>query len=235
MTAGAGTIAITKASSPDPRLTSVHAGIERYYTDKVMTHGATALGADWTCRPTQELRFVQLLKLCDFRQALSLNDVGCGYGALLAFLEKRHRRAEVDYLGTDLSQAMIDQARPSLHPNIRARFVVAGSIPRVADYSVASGIFNVKLAQSAARWNLFIKKTLDEMNAASRLGFAVNFLAPLEPDMHVIPELYRASPDVWMRYCERQFGATVELISGYGMREFTLLVRRPCRSGLACR
>ena len=235
MKAGTGTIGAPLAPAPDQRLASVHSGIERYYSGKVLAHGATALGADWTCQPTQELRFVQLLKLCDFRQPFSLNDVGCGYGALLAFLAKRHRSAEVDYLGTDLSQAMIDQAQPSQCPSMRSQFLVTGGIPRVADYSVASGIFNVKLAQPAARWDLFIKKTLDEMNAASRLGFAVNFLAPLEPDMHVIPELYRTSPDVWVRYCERQFSATAELVSGYGMREFTLLVRRSCRSGLAGR
>ncbi len=207
------------------RLASLHSDIERYYTRKLLAHGATALGVDWTCRPTQELRFVQLLKLCNFRETFSLNDVGCGYGALLAFLTKRHRSAKVDYLGTDLSPAMIDQANRSSRPDRRSRFVVSGSIPRVADYSVASGIFNVKLAQPAARWILFIKTTLAEMNAASRLGFAVNFLAPLEPDMEFIPELYRASPDSWIRYCERQFDATVELISDYGMREYTLLVR----------
>lgn len=217
---------MTTASSPDRRLATLRSDIESYYTRKVLTHGATALGVDWTCQPTQELRFVQLIKLCDFREAFSLNDIGCGYGALLAFLAKRHRSAKVDYLGTDLSPAMIAQAKPSSHPNIRSQFVVTSSIPRVADYSVASGIFNVKLAQPAARWILFIKKTLAEMNAASRLGFAVNFLAPLGPNMEVIPELYRESPDIWIRFCERQFDATVELAADYGMREFTMLVRR---------
>lgn len=169
---------------------------------------------------------MQLLKLCDFRQPFSLNDVGCGYGALLAFLAKRHRGAKVDYLGTDLSQAMIDRAQPSPRPSIRAQFVVTGGMPRAADYSVASGIFNVKLNQSRTRWTLFIEQMLAGMHAASRLGFAVNFLAPPGPDMQAIPELYRVSPDVWIHHCERQFGAKVELVEGYGLREFTLLVRR---------
>ena len=217
---------IRTAASPAPGLAPLHADIERYYTQKVLTHGASPLGVDWTCQPTQELRFVQLLKLCDFRQPFSLNDVGCGYGALMAFLVKRHRGAEVDYLGTDLSQAMIDQAKPSPRPSMRSQFLVTGSIPRVADYSVASGIFNVKLNQPTACWTLFIQQVLAGMHAASRLGFAVNFLAPLGPDMQAIPELYRVSPDVWIRHCERQFGAKVELVEGYGMREFTLLVRR---------
>ncbi len=214
------------ALSPEQNLPHLHADVERYYTQKVLTHGATALGVDWTCQPTQELRFVQLLKLCNFRQPFSLNDVGCGYGALLAFLAKRHRGANVDYLGTDLSPAMIAQAKPSRRSSIRSQFVVTGAIPRVADYSVASGIFNVRLEQSLACWTFFVEQMLTAMHAASRLGFAVNFLAPLGPGMQGISELYRTSPEVWVHYCERQFNARVELASAYGMSEFTLLVRR---------
>lgn len=215
------------APSLDSSIDGVHADIERYYTQKVLTHGATAHGVDWTCQPTQELRFVQLLKLCNFRQAFTLNDIGCGYGALLAFLAKRHRHANVDYLGTDLSRAMIDRVKPPRRSMGRSQFIVTSDIPRVADYSVASGIFNVKLMQPADQWDLFIKSTMAKMNAASRLGFAVNFLVPPEPDMQAIPELYHSSPETWVRYCENQFGTKVELLEQYGMREFTLLVRKP--------
>lgn len=214
------------APSLAPALRAVHADIARYYTQKVLMHGASARGVDWTCQPTQELRFVQLLKLCDVRQAFSLNDVGCGYGALLNFLARRHRGLKLDYLGTDISQAMIDQARPPVRPSFHASFLATATIPRVADYSVASGIFNVRLQQPDDVWAAFIAKTLDHMHAASRLGFAVNFLAPAGPGMDTIAELYRVSPEVWMRYCERAFGADVELVDAYGMREFTLLVRR---------
>jgi SAM-dependent methyltransferase len=204
----------------------LHADVARYYSQKILTHGASAPGVDWACQPTQQLRFVQLLRLCDFTRPFSLNDVGCGYGALLGFMAKRYRNLELDYLGTDLSQAMIDRARPSTWPSIRSRFAVTGTIPRVADYSVASGIFNVRLKQPAARWRLFIKQTLADMHAASRVGFAINFLAPSGPGMRAIPELYRVAPEVWASHCQQQFGSDVELIEGYGMREFTLLVRR---------
>lgn len=212
--------------APVPGLRLLHADVARYYTQKILTHGASAAGVDWTCQPTQQLRFVQLLKLCDFRQPFSLNDVGCGYGALLSFMAQRYRGLKLDYLGTDLSQAMIDQAKALPRPAIRAEFSVTGTIPRVADYSVASGIFNVRLQQPAARWTRFIKQTLADMHASSRVGFAINFLAPPAPDMLVIPELYRVAPEVWASYCQQQFGSDVELIEGYGMREFTLLVRR---------
>lgn len=214
------------ATLPDPALAGLYDEVERYYTRKVLAHGATPLGADWTCQPTQELRFIQLLKLCDFSRAFSLNDVGCGYGALAGFLARRHPKARVDYLGTDLSVAMIERAKHRLPANIEARFTASSAIPRIADYSVASGIFNVKLTLHAAQWQLFVEKTLSEINQTSRLGFAVNFLAPQPENFQAITELYRTPAEMWVRYCELQFKARVELLDAYGMNEFTLLVTR---------
>ncbi|QDL36184.1 class I SAM-dependent methyltransferase [Rhodoferax sediminis] len=208
-----------------PGLAAVHAAIARYYTDMVQTHGATPHGVDWTCVPTQELRFVQLLKLCDFTVPFSLNDLGCGYGALLAFLAKRHRGSKVDYLGVDLSSAMVAQARELWAKRRRTEFVVGHASPRSADYSLASGIFNVRLDQSAARWTRFIASTLERLHATSRRGFAVNFMAPLPRGVTGTSELYRAPLGLWRRYCEQTLGAKVEVITGYGMREYTLLVR----------
>ena len=81
--------------------------IAAYYTNKLLRYGPTPHGVDWTCSATQELWFVQLMKLCDFTKAFSLNDMGCGYGALLAYLAKRHAGTAIDYLGVDVSLAMI--------------------------------------------------------------------------------------------------------------------------------
>jgi hypothetical protein len=64
------------------------------------------------------------------------------------------------------------------------------------------------------------------MHAHSRLGFAVNFLAPLSEGVPDIPQLYRVQQHTWADYCTKNLGADVEVLSGYGMREFTLLVRR---------
>jgi SAM-dependent methyltransferase len=209
----------------DDDLGDVFTTIERYYTRRVAKYGATPRGVDWTCRPTQELRFVQLLKLCSFTRNFSLNDVGCGYGALIAYLAARHPDATVDYLGVDLSPAMIRAATRLWRGRAGAKFVVANAIPRTADYSVASGIFNVKLDQSLQRWETFIATTLADMRATARRGFAVNFMAPLPPNEPTQVELYRTAPEPWVRYCEHTLGSSVDLLAGYGLREFTLLVR----------
>jgi SAM-dependent methyltransferase len=206
-------------------LAELYLDIDRYYSGKIKAHGATPLGVAWPCQPTQELRFVQLLRVCESETAFSLNDLGCGYGALLAFLAKRHRRKKIDYLGIDLSAQMIAKARSLWSKRPNTGFLVANASPRMADYSLASGIFNVKLNQDEALWTHFVETTLTALRATSRQGFAVNFLAPLAQGETTQAELYRTPAEVWKSYCEKNFHAQVEVLQGYGMREFTLLVR----------
>jgi len=211
----------------DDALAAVHAGIAAYYTGTLARFGATPLGVDWSCEPTQQLRFVQLLKLCDFAAPFSLNDVGCGYGALLAYLDWRHPACAVDYLGIDLAASMVRAARRRWRGRPAARFVVGHASPRIADYAVASGIFNVQLDQPTAAWEAFIAGTLDRMHRTTRRGFAVNF-ATLSPGAQTGRRgLYTSGPERWARHCAARFGAACEVVAGYGLREFTLLVRRP--------
>jgi len=209
--------------SPDD-FSDVQAAVERHYSGTVARHGATALGVDWSCVPTQELRFVQLLKLCDFAQPFSINDVGCGYGALLGFLGRRHRGKSIDYLGVDLSAEMIGHARRMWARRRKASFEIAAQSTRIANYSVASGIFNVKLSIPEARWVRFIQRSLDDIRATSSRGFAVNFLAPLPQGTPGKAELYRTDAKTWAAHCRKRYRAKVEILATYGMREFTLLV-----------
>ncbi|MBG9388510.1 methyltransferase domain-containing protein [Caenimonas aquaedulcis] len=201
--------------------------VERYYSRLVRRHGATPWGVDWTCEPTQRLRFIQLMKIAGRRRRYSLNDLGCGYGALLGFVRERHGDTRVDYCGVDLSTAMIGQARAAGAGDASAAFVVGSVLPRVADLSVASGLFNVQLGFSRAQWQGWIRRTLRQLAGGSRLGFAVNFIAPVARGVEPLPGLYRTRPEPWIRFCERAFGAQVEPVADYGLREFTLLVRLP--------
>lgn len=203
-------------------LDAVYADVERYYAAKVARHGATPLGVDWSCQPSQALRFVQLLKLCDLSAPFSLNDAGCGYGALASYLSTFHPKAAIDYLGTDLSPAMIRRARRLHRGHPSRRFVVARQCPRIADYSVASGVMNVKLDHPLDIWEEFVAATLHDMHRTSRSGFAVNFMAEMPPGSPG-DRLYRTSPERWSRFCRDDLRCTVETLTGYGLREFTLL------------
>lgn len=206
-------------------LAPLHSRIEQYYSAKIVRHGPTPAGVDWTCEPTQQLRFVQLLRIADLRAPLSLDDWGCGYGALLGFIAKRHAEADVDYLGIDLSEPMVEQARRLWKRRRNATFEVGERSSRIADCAVASGIFNVRIDEPMALWENFVAHTLRGMAASTRTGFAVNFLAPLPPGMDGKPQLYRPDPKRWVRFCEEELKVNVTLLDRYGMREVTLLAR----------
>jgi SAM-dependent methyltransferase len=202
--------------------------VERYYTGKLRRYGACALGVDWACEPTQQLRFVQLLKLCRSRLPFSINDLGCGYGALVPFLRKRRPGLIAAYYGVDLSTEMVEAARRSNSAETYAEFAVGGELQRVADYSVASGVFNVKLAHPLQVWESFVRRTLTDLHNNSARGFAVNFLRPLD-DGIVPKQLYCTQAEPWVRYCQRELGCDVEVSSNYGLKEFTLIARRSRR------
>jgi predicted TPR repeat methyltransferase len=172
------------------------------------------------------MRFVQLLKICKFGAHLTLNDIGCGYGALIDLLDRRLLDTTVDYLGVDLSEAMVTQARRLWAHRADLRFVHSANIPRRADYSVASGVFNVQLQHARYDWEAFIASTLEQMNHSSALGFAVNFLKEAVGGRPAKVGLYTTSPERWATHCAACFGVEAEVVDGYGLHEFTLLMRR---------
>ena len=202
--------------------------VSAYYSGTLQRFGAMPLGVDWPNRLNQELRLVQLLKVCDLSAPRSLNDVGCGYGALRTLLSRRHRRAQIDLLGTDVSPAMVGAARRRWRHRADCVFEVAEGAVRLADYSLASGIFNVKLDCPLPAWEALVARTLADLQRHSRLGWAVNFIVPPVPGQASPPELYRPPPEHWLAHlAQHQPGAEVTLLRGYGLHEYTLLVRPP--------
>lgn len=203
---------------------SRHSDMARaYYSEKLKRHGATARGVDWPSIASQYLRFVQLLKVCDFSRPFSINDFGCGYGALLDYFEYRHREAAILYHGIDISPPMIEAAKLRWQHNTRANFSTDSRCEGIADYSLASGVFNVKLNWPIDEWEPYVSSILSDLRANSRRGFAVNFMLPFEESSEE-PLLYRTRPQRWMDYLTA-LGCSVEQVSDYGLREFTLLAR----------
>ena len=212
-------------ATPDPLL-ALQADVASYYGQTLRRHGTTPLGVDWTCEPTQQLRFVQLLGIVAPARPFTVNDLGCGCGALLPFMRRRHRAGDIDYLGIDIAESMVQAAR-KLHARRRnARFECALSPSRIADYGIASGVFNVRLAHGDGPWTEWVARTLATLAETSRVAFAVNFLDHLPPGATGPRELYRTTPDEWRGWCERKLGWRCEVRASYGLREFTLHCRR---------
>ena len=93
-------------ASSDPDLL---APVAPYYRAKVARHGATARGVDWNGEDSQALRFRQLCRIIDAPGGFSVNDLGCGYGALYDHLARQ--AAPFSYSGFDISESMLDAAR----------------------------------------------------------------------------------------------------------------------------
>jgi hypothetical protein len=106
------------------------------------------------------------------------------------------------------------------------RFIVGSRADRVADYSVASGIFNVKLGASAEAWLEHLLATLDAIDAGSRRGFAFNCLTKYSDAAKMQDYLYYADPGRLFEHCKTRYARNVALLHDYGLYEFTILVRK---------
>jgi len=201
---------------------SLHERVREYYTDKFRQFGATPRGADWRDSESQELRFARLLDVFEDRSAMSLIELGCGYGALCSYL----RRAgwNVEYTGYDLAEEMVTAARQALHGEQRVHFEIGSRPETTADYCVASGIFNVRFDIDDADWTEYVFETLDIMASSSRRGFAFNFLTRFSDRDRMEARLFYADPGEMLDRCIERFGRRVSLAHGYGLFEFTMLV-----------
>ena len=63
--------------------------IAKYYEDKIEKYGLTSQGVDWNSTESQEKRFDVLLKVLQDDKSFSLNDLGCGYGALYHYIRNK--------------------------------------------------------------------------------------------------------------------------------------------------
>jgi SAM-dependent methyltransferase len=204
--------------------TNILMEVADYYAAKLAEYGETPQGVDWNSEESQVLRFEQLNKVIDASLGFSLNDLGCGYGALFDYLRSRYR--DFTYNGCDVSDSMIRAAqnRYAHHPN--ARFFVAAKPPETADYGIASGIFNVRLGRNDAEWRDYLEDTLDGLDRTSRKGFAFNCLTSYSDADKMRNYLYYADPCALFDLCKRRYSRYVALLHDYGLYEFTILVRK---------
>ncbi|WP_217578004.1 trans-aconitate 2-methyltransferase [Mesorhizobium sp. GbtcB19] len=198
--------------------------VARYYADKVQAHGASPKGVDWNSEEGQILRFRQLANLIDLPGDFTVNDLGCGYGALLPFLADRF--PGIRYHGCDVAEEMIDAAVRLFGDRRDARFTVGATPAQVADFGFASGIFNVRQTRPDDQWAAYLEATLDVLDATSRRGFAFNCLTSYSDIDKRRADLFYADPRHLFDVCKRKYSQRVALLHDYGLYEFTMLVRK---------
>lgn len=208
---------------PDRLSRDLAARAAAYYTEKLLAHGPTHRGVDWNSNQSQEVRFRELLRICERETALELNDFGCGYGALVDVLVADGR--PFDYGGYDASIQMIEAAR-SLH-GATPGCAFTSSLPdlRRRAYTIASGVFNVKFETEPTEWWKYFCEALDEIAALSTKGFAFNLLTSYADPHRQRDDLFYAEPEQVFSYCVGRFSRAVALHHDYPLYEFTVIVR----------
>lgn len=194
-----------------------------YYDASLRTHGATPRGVDWNSAASQELRFDKLGSVLMGNAEASVLDYGCGYGALAAYLRARGHRGP--YQGFDLSSEMIAAALEFSALLERCTFSADRAELQPADFVLASGIFNVKRETPDTDWHAYVLRTLDDLRAVSRLGFAFNVLTVHADAEKRRADLYYADPLTIFEHCRRRFSRQVALLHDYPLYEFTISVR----------
>lgn len=209
------------------RNADIVSAVGAYYGEKVRAHGPTARGVDWNSVESQEVRFCELLRACDRPPPFSLNDFGCGYGGLYDYLKRQ--AVECEYRGFDVAEPMLEEARRTHSALPESTFVATVDALGVADYTVASGIFNVKLATPVDEWQRYILDTIQQLADRSRHGFAFNMLTSYSDPERMRADLYYGDPCFFFDYCKRKYSRWVSLLHDYGLYEFTILVRLEVR------
>lgn len=196
----------------------------RYYGDKVRQFGATHRGVDWSTEASQTLRFDQLFRLIDAARLSTVTDFGCGYGALVAYL--RQKGWSASYTGYDISESMIAHA-VSLHSeDPLCRFTTDIDAVARGEFTVASGVFNVKQEYSDNDWQDYVLANIVTIDRLSERGFAFNMLSSYSDAAKRRGDLFYGTPGFFFDYCKRSFSSAVALLHDYPLHEFTIVVRK---------
>lgn len=196
------------------------AAITRLYEESLATHGVKPLAVGWRDETSHRLRFRKLSSMIDDGDGVRINDLGCGYGAFYEYLLSTGVRI-TKFRGYDISEKMISLAKACV-PN--GEFIVGNAIDQEADYSFASGIFNVRLQESESNWQSHIEQTLANMFEHSTRGFAFNLLSTYVDYRE--PHLFYGDPSYFFDFCKRRFSRYVSLLHDYPLFEWTMIVRK---------
>jgi hypothetical protein len=128
-------------------------------------------------------------------------------------------------VGFDLSESMLEYARRVHGQSAQVSFVDSEEHLEPADYTVASGIFNVKLDVSDKEWREYVLRTLETIAALSERGFAFNMLTSYSDADKMRPDLYYGDPAFFFDHVKRRYARNVALLHDYGLYEFTIIAR----------
>lgn len=210
----------------DQTLSQTLAAVAELYTGNLDDHGLDSKSVGWRDDKSQRLRFTKLAEVIEpevAKQGISINDFGCGYGAMFRFLDELPGVRVTRYYGYDISEDML-RAAPEFAADERASFLHSDKVTETADYSFVSGTFNVRFGASDSLWTEYIHNTLLTLATRSNRGFAFNLLSTYVDWRK--EDLYYGDPSHFFEFCKQNISPRVSLLHDYPLWEWTILVRK---------
>ncbi len=217
-------------ASDKDKLPRALAGIAALYTKNVSDYGIGPKSVGWKDETSQLLRFEKLVQVIDMRmgsKGISVNDLGCGYGAMFHYLDQIPSLRLTRYYGYDISEQMLAEASRFVADS-RAVFIKSPKATHKADYSFVSGTFHVKQEASDELWTEYIKEMLIHLADTSKSGFAFNAITTYVDWKQ--KDLYYADPFLFFDFCKRNISQYVSLLHDYPLFEWTMIVRKESAS-----
>lgn len=197
--------------------------VKDYYNDKIKQFGAASKGVDWNGPESHFLRFKQLVKIISEKE-YSLLDYGCGYGALVDYLDTTGTK--FSYTGYDIAEEMIKAGSKIYAKRAEVKMTTEFESIGAHDYCISNGLFNVKLDADETEWKKYIIDTLHKMNQLSLKGFSFNILTSYSDAAFMKDYLFYAEPSWLFHHCKVNFTKQVALLHDYPLYEFTVLVKK---------
>ncbi len=202
------------------------APVAALYEKRFERCGADPRGVYWRNAERQQLRFEVLAGILDELAdgtAITVNDLGCGYGAFFPFLDGLPGIRISGFFGYDIAESIVAAARQRV-TDPRAVFVQSMVATEFADYSFASGTFNMKDAADDRVWSRYVKASLEHLWSRTRKGLAFNMLS--STDRRKQRGLYYADARDYLEFCRRVLSPHVSLKDNLPLADWTLYVRR---------
>ncbi len=208
-------------------LEKIDKDLKKYYEKTLAENGVSAKGVGWKNEEAQYIRFAQLAKILSAEGSFSINDLGCGIGDFVAFLDKCCN-GSYQYRGYDVLKEMVELAEKNYasSQNCQFKLITDASQMDEVEYTIASGIFNLRYGASDTEWTEYTLNTLQAMNLKSTKGFAFNALTKYSDPEYMQPHLFYSDPLFLFDYCKRNFAKDVALLHDYQQYDFTILVRK---------
>lgn len=148
--------------------------VRTLYREQFRQHGDTPAGVFWP-KGRQEQRWEALTAAVDV-PSFTLLDYGCGLGHMQPWLARRHPGAT--YTGADMLEEYVEHVRRTAPGTAVQHVSGPADVEGDFDYTVLSGVFNIRYADTEAAHEAIVFDTLAGLFAHTRRALSVNFQTP---------------------------------------------------------